>query len=97
MILCKFDKNNCTKIMSELSYWKLLTQRKTISDPNQHPLPETSKHKRMQLPNIGIATSFGIGIFVIIGFVGRNVAGPSVIVCVAVAALISFVSGKTLD
>ncbi len=80
--------------MSELSYWKLLTRRKTISDPNQHTLPETSKYKRMQLPNIGIATSFGIGIFSIIGYVARNVAGPSVIVCLAMAALISFLSGE---
>lgn len=81
--------------MSELSYWKLLTRRKTISDPSQHTLPKTSKYKRLQLPNIGIATSFGIGIFAIIGFVARNVAGPSVIVSIAVAAVISFLSGKT--
>lgn len=80
--------------MSELSYWNLLTRRKTISDPNQHTLPKTSKYKRMQFPNIGLATSFGIGIFAIIGFVAKNIAGPSVIVCIAVAALISFISGK---
>lgn len=78
--------------MSKLSYWKLLTRRKTISDPNQHTLPKTSK--RLELSNIGITTSFGIGIFALIGFVARNVAGPSVIVCIAVAALISFLSGK---
>ncbi|XP_037037474.1 uncharacterized protein LOC119075187 [Bradysia coprophila] len=77
--------------MTELSYWKLLTRRKTISDTSQHPLPKASK--RIQLPNIGISTSFGIGIFAIIGFVARNVAGPSVIVCIGAAALISFLSG----
>lgn len=79
--------------MSELSYWKLLTRRKTISDPNQHSLP--SKYKRLVLPNVSIATTFGIGIFGIIGFVSRNVAGPSVIVCIIVAALLAFLSGKT--
>lgn len=78
--------------MTELSYWKLLTRRKTISDSNQHTLPKANK--RIQLPNIGIGTSFGIGIFAIIGFVARNVAGPSVIVCIGTAALISFLSGK---
>ncbi|KAJ6635060.1 Cationic amino acid transporter 2, partial [Pseudolycoriella hygida] len=51
------------------------------------------KLKRLELPNIGISTTFGIGIFVIIGFVARNIAGPSVIVCITVAALISFLSG----
>lgn len=78
--------------MSELSYWKLLTRRKTISDPNQHTLPKTSK--RLELPNVGITTSFGVGIFVIIGFLARNIAGPSVIVCLSVAALLSFLSGR---
>ncbi|KAG4076575.1 hypothetical protein HA402_002738 [Bradysia odoriphaga] len=77
--------------MTALSYWKLLTRRKTIADTNQHTLPKASK--LIQLPNIGISTSFGIGIFAIIGFVARNVAGPSVIVCIGAAALISFLSG----
>lgn len=81
--------------MSELSYWKLLTRRKTISDPNQHTLPKTSKYKRLELPNVGIATSFGVGIFVIIGFLARNITGPSVIVCILVAALLSFLSGRS--
>lgn len=80
--------------MTELSYWKVLTRRKTISDPNQHAISKTNKQKRLELSSLGIATSFGIGIFVIIGFVARNVAGPSVIVCMAVAALLAFLSGK---
>lgn len=49
---------------------------------------------RLALTSIGINATLGIGIFLIVGYVARSVAGPAVVVSVAIAAATSMLSGK---
>lgn len=48
----------------------------------------------LALTSIGISTTLGIGIFLIVGYVAHSVAGPAVVVSVAIAWATSLLSGK---
>lgn len=50
----------------------------------------------MALTSIGISATLGIGIFLIVGYVAHSIAGPAVVVSVAIAAATSLLSGKYL-
>lgn len=49
---------------------------------------------RLALASIGISATLGIGVFLIVGYVAHSVAGPAVVVSVAIAAATSMLSGK---
>lgn len=110
-------------MLSELSYWKLLTRRKpatTISNDcgltlaarsvimTSAPPPQSSSsssihvtkslnYKKPPVVNmnrIDIGSTLGIGVFIIIGFVTRDIAGPSVIISFIVATAVALLAGK---
>lgn len=43
---------------------------------------------------VSVASSVGIGVFLIVGYVAKHVAGPATIVSIAIAAVIAIISGN---
>lgn len=43
---------------------------------------------------LSVASSIGIGVFLIVGYVAKHVAGPATIVSVLIAAAIAILTGK---
>lgn len=104
-------------MLSELSYWKLLTRRKpaatiandagltlaaratimTSPPPPPTQFPKSSNYKKPPVVNmnrIDIGSTLGIGVFIIIGFLTRDIAGPSVIISFMVATAVALLAGK---
>lgn len=65
----------------------------------QVPQVSFDKHQKCKTQNafdlgcVGLSSTFAIVIFIVIGHVIRNVAGPSTILSVLLAALIAFLVG----
>lgn len=104
-------------MLSESSYWKLLTRRKpaatiandagltlaaratimTSPPPPPTQFPKSSNYKKPPVVNmnrIDIGSTLGIGVFIIIGFLTRDIAGPSVIISFIVATAVALLAGK---
>lgn len=67
-----------------------------LSEPNMERDECASKDKSLNvfdLIQVGINATFSIGLFVIISYVIKYIAGPSTIISVMIAATISFLSG----
>lgn len=43
---------------------------------------------------VSVASSVGIGVFLIVGYVAKHVAGPATLVSIVIAALIAALSGR---
>lgn len=51
----------------------------------------------LDVVGLGLGGPFGLGIFVLIGFVAHSVAGPAVALCVLVAAILALLAGQYLQ
>lgn len=45
------------------------------------------------LTKVGLGGTLSVGIFLIVGYVAKSIAGPSVILSVIIAAVIAFLAG----
>lgn len=45
------------------------------------------------LTKVGLGGTLSVGIFLIVGYIAKSVAGPSVILSVIIAAIIAFLAG----
>lgn len=45
------------------------------------------------LTRVGLGGTLSVGIFLVIGYVAKSIAGPSVILSVIIAAIIAFLAG----
>ena len=72
-----------------------MTRRKTDSPSN--PEQQTSNLKRClelkDLTMIGIGSTLGAGVYILSGQVASKSAGPAVVLCFAIAAIASILSG----
>lgn len=42
---------------------------------------------------VSVASSVGVGVFLIVGYVAKHVAGPATLISIAIAAVIAVLSG----
>ena len=71
-----------------------LTNRVSENGPTPTRTYRTSWLDVFDLVKVGLSSTFAIIVFIGIGYVVKNVAGPSAILCILIAAFIAFLVGK---
>lgn len=79
--------------MSETSYWKMLTRRKPFKDLNENISNNGRVLNIFELTGLGIGATIGVGVYVLVGHVARDLAGPSAILSFLIAAIASLLAG----
>lgn len=64
--------------------------------PNNHHKQYLPTATVFDLSSVGLSATLAITVFIIIGYVAKDVAGPSVIFSVVIAATIAFLTGKLI-
>ena len=77
--------------------WKVLTRKKYI-DPNTLERTDLARVlNTFDLTALGVGSTLGVGVYVIVGHVAREVAGPAVVLSFLIAAVASIFAGNTIS
>lgn len=59
----------------------------------KHASAGSSLLNAFDLTKVGLGGTLSVGIFLVVGYVAKSIAGPSVILSVIIAAIIAFLAG----
>lgn len=76
--------------MFEKAYWKGLLRRKTFTELIR---PNSKKPTPVNMNKIDVGSTLGIGVFLIAGYLTRDITGPSVIVSLIITSIIGLFTG----
>lgn len=74
--------------------WKVLTRKKVFDDDAVQNSQLARVLNTFGLTALGVGSTLGVGVYVIVGPVARNIAGPSVVLSFLIAAIASFFAGE---